>query len=211
MITFIHQDSHYFHSFQHCIKSVRKYYPNARIDFYIDDNNSRLKEYDEFCLMYNCNVYPRSQHQSYIRKSDGYLHNIPKMLESHRRIYESCKRSDDEWILLLEDDVVIKREIKSFPSADCGNNREEIPRPGGGSIFKRQMYINVYERIGESGIVEIIKRNHDCSWAGDLLKEHMFLLCGVSSERWVELAEPDYFDNTDHAVFHGYKELHKLG
>jgi hypothetical protein len=58
---------------------------------------------------------------------------------------------------------------------------------------------------------EIIKMDGDCAWAGDMLKKHMMIGTGASYEKWMELAEPDYYNTTDHAVFHGYKELHKLG
>ena len=38
MISFNFQDSNYLHSFENCIKNVRKFYPNELIDFYIDSN-----------------------------------------------------------------------------------------------------------------------------------------------------------------------------
>ena len=47
--------------------------------------------------------------------------------------------------------------------------------------------------------------------SGDALKERIFKDADVSNEKWIELAEPGYYDNTDHAIYHGYKDLHKLG
>jgi hypothetical protein len=43
------------------------------------------------------------------------------------------------------------------------------------------------------------------------LKERIFKDANVSNEKWIELAEPGYRDDTDHAIYHGYKDLHKLG
>jgi hypothetical protein len=44
-----------------------------------------------------------------------------------------------------------------------------------------------------------------------VLLETIFKKNGATFEEWDELAEPNCRDNEDHAVYHGYKELHKLG
>ena len=212
MIAFNFQDSHYLHSFEHCVENVRKFYPNELIDFYIDSNSDRIAEYTRICERFHIEMNIREHHQGYINRHDAPEINIPKVLESHYRIYNTCKKTDADWILLLEDDVLLKREIKRWPNADCGTNRE-MPTGflGGGSIFRKSVYIRAYEFLGEAGLKEIIRTDGDCAWAGDVLKKHMLIGTGASYEKWIELAEPNYMDNTDHAVFHGYKELHKLG
>jgi hypothetical protein len=210
MISFNFQDTHYFESFKNCIVNVRKHYEHEIIDVFLDDNNPRIDKYNQFCEQYNCNVYFRERHMGFIYREDDIQTNLPKMLESHYRIYQTCKNSNEEWIMLLEDDVLIKRKIKYWPSADCGTNREWF-KVGGGGILRRKKYIEIYEDLGESGFTEIINKNHLFSWAGDALKQTIYSKYNASSEKWVELAEPNYYDNTDHAVFHGYKELHKLG
>lgn len=210
-LSFNFQDSQYIHSFENCIKSVRKFYKNELIDFYIDSNNEKINEYEKICKDYYVNFNIRDIHQGYIDRNDSIEINIPKMLESHYRIYMTCLKSNTHWILLLEDDVVIKRNIQRWPSSDCGKNRQNVGFLGGGSIFRRDVYIQAYESMGESGISNLIKTNSMYSWAGDELKRKMFDNINATSEKWIELAEPEYFNNTDHAVFHGYKELHKLG
>jgi hypothetical protein len=209
-ISFNFQDSHYIHSFENCIINIRKFYENELIDFFIDSNNKRLSEYETICKKYNVDLNIRNIHQGYIDREDSIDVNISKMLESHRRIYMTSLKSDSEWVLLLEDDILIKRKIKKWPSTDCGTNREYF-KMGGGSIFRREKYIEAYESLGEIGLQQLIKQNHLLSWAGDELKRIMFDRINATSEKWIELAEPDYFDKTDHAVFHGYKDLHKLG
>lgn len=44
----------------------------------------------------------------------------------------------------------------------------------------------------------------------DNMSNALFLAL-ATFEEWSELAEPGCRDHTDHAVYHGYKELHKLG
>lgn len=212
MIAFNFQDSYYLYSFEHCVENIRKFYPDELIDFYIDSNSDRLTAYSNVCSRFNIEMNVRERHQGYINRYDSHEVNIPKVLESHYRIYNTCKKTEAEWVLLLEDDVLLKRRILHFPNADCGTNREfPIGFLGGGSIFRKSAYIKAYEFLGESGIREIIKIDGDCAWAGDVLKKHMLIMTGASYEKWMELAEPNYYDDTDCAVFHGYKELHKLG
>lgn len=211
MISFNFQDSNYIHSFENCIKNVRKFYKKELIDFYIDSNSNNIEAYKDICNEYSVEMTIRQRNQGYINRNDSVETNIPKMLESHYRIYNTCKKSNSEWILLLEDDVLIKRPIQNWPTSDCGKNRDDVGFLGGGSIFKRIVFVNLYERLGEIGLENIIKTEHTYSWAGDVLKKKIFNDYGASHEKWIELAEPNYYENTDHAVFHGYKELHKLG
>jgi len=210
MISFNFQDSNYLHSFENCILNVRKFYKNELIDFYIDSNSSKINEYKEICNKFNVEMTIRDRNQGYIDRTDSIETNIPKMLESHYRIYNTCKKSNSEWVMLLEDDVLIKRKIINWPKSDCGTNREWF-KNGGGSIFKKEKYVTAYEFLGENGLIDIINRYPECAWAGDALKQFMFSKVGTTWEKWIELAEPDYYDNTDHAVYHGYKDLHKLG
>jgi hypothetical protein len=211
MIAFNFQDTHYFESFKNCIINVRKYYEDEIIDVFLDDNDPKIKEYTEFCTQCKCNLTLRDRHMGYINREDNLETNLPKMLESHYRIYQTCKNSSDEWVMILEDDVLIKRKILNWPQSDCGKNRDDVGFLGGGSVFKREKYITIYENLGEQGLTDLINSNHLLSWAGDALKAVIFRACNATEEKWIELAEPNYFDNIDHAVYHGYKDLHHLG
>jgi hypothetical protein len=211
MISFNFQDSNYLFSFENCIRNVRKFYPNELIDFYIDSNSLKINEYKKICHSFNVEMTIRQRNQGYINRTDSMETNIPKMLESHYRIYNTCKKSNDEWVMLLEDDVLIKREIKHWPKSDCGKNRDNVGFLGGGSIFKRDVYLQIYESLQDIGLEKLIRENHTYSWAGDALKQRIFKEAGASDEKWIELAEPGYYDDKDHAVYHGYKDLHKLG
>tara|TARA_Y100000114_G_scaffold156942_1_gene186162 strand:+ start:461 stop:1096 length:636 start_codon:yes stop_codon:yes gene_type:complete len=210
MIAFNFQDTHYLESFKNCIINVRKHYKTEVIDVFLDDNNPRIQKYISFCNEYDCNVHVRDEHMGFINREDDLKVNLPKMLESHYRIYQTCKNTKAEWVMLLEDDVLIKRKVKKWPSSDCGKNRNGIGFLGGGSVFRREKYVTIYEELGAEGLTDIISNNKLFSWAGDALKAFIFRKYGLSEEKWIELAEPGYYDDTDHAVFHGYKKLHKL-
>ena len=209
MITFCYQDSLHFNAFKFCIENIRKYYPDSPIFLYRSLQDNKLEEYKKVCSDYNIILTIRHRHQGYISRFDTMEQNLPKMLESHYRIYHSCINSNSEWVMLVEDDVLIKRAIKRWPNSDCGKNRDHIGHCAGGSVFKRQIYIDIYQKLGEDGLATMIQTDHTYSWAGDALKAIIFREHGATEERWVELAEPESYDGEDHAVYHGYKDLHE--
>ena len=180
------------------------------IDFYIDHNSDQIENYKKVCEEYNVELTIRSRAQNGINRKNSMEQNLPKMLESQYRIYQTCLKTNSEWVMTLEDDVLIKRKIKNWPNSDCGINREYLKVGGGGCIIKKDKYIKMYEYFEGEKLINLIKSNHTYSWAGDELKGRMWSECGFSYEKWIELAEPEYYDNTDHAVFHGYKDLYNI-
>jgi hypothetical protein len=210
-ITFTYNPYTYFHSYQNTLKNIRKWYTDESIYIYMDSFRNDLDKYKNVSDEYNCNFIVRDSQMYYINSFESTEVNLPKMMEWLRRIKYTCENANSEWIMLVEDDVLIKRKIQTWPSSDCGKNKHDDGFLGGGSIFRREVYIKAYESIGEAGLEKLIRENHLFSWAGDMTLKALFGSIGASSEKWVELAEPSYFDNTDHAVFHRYKELHRLG
>ena len=206
-IVFTYNPWKYLNSYKNTLDNVRKYYPNSDIFIFFDGSRNDLQEYLEVAAKYNCIVSVRNNELGYINRLDNLEINLPKQLEWIDRMKSACKISESEWVMILEDDVLIKREIINWPSADVGTNREYF-RTGGGSIFKREVFL---ESLEKNNILDIIQNIPDASWAGDLLLEHIFRNNNIKHEKWIELAEPGYYDNTDHAVYHGYKDLHKLG
>lgn len=208
-IAFTYMPYEYFESYKNVITNVRKYYPDSDIMIYFDDNKKYINKYIDVAKEFNCTYYIREKHYNYIYREDDLSINLPKIQESCARTYNTCLNSEAEWIMMLEDDVLLKRQIKSWPHSDCGTNREYF-KIGGGAIFKREKFKQAYENLREEGIENIIKNHPVCVWAGDELYKEMLLTVNCSYEKWIELAEPEYCDDTDHAVFHGYKDLHKL-
>jgi hypothetical protein len=206
-IVFIYNPWKYLNSYKNTLDNVRKYYPNSDIFIFFDEFRDDLQEYLEVAANYNCIVSVRNNELGYIHRSDNLETNLPKQLEWIDRVKSSCETSESEWVMLLEDDVLIKREIREWPSEDVGTCREYF-RPGGGAIFRREVFLDSIKKADISYLIRVIPNT---SWAGDLLLEYIFRNNNIKHEKWIELAEPGYCDNTDHAVYHGYKDLHKLG
>jgi hypothetical protein len=209
-ISFTYMPYIYIESYKNVLYNIRKYYPESDIFVYIDSDNSKLNVYLNIAQNNNCIFNVRNQKYGYINREDSIDVNLPKILESFCRTYNTCINTNSKWIMMVEDDVLIKRKIKQWPTTDCGTNREYF-KIGGGAIFSRKKYIEAYEKLGVIGIENMVKNNHLLSWAGDELFKEMLLMVGCTHEKWIELAEPNYYDNIDHAVYHGYKDLHKLG
>jgi len=206
-IAFVYNPYTYFQSYKNVLNNVRKHYPKADIFIYFDSFRDDIQKYSDVAYENNCIFNIRQQKMFYIHKEDSIEINEPKLTEWLNRIKNTCENTDAEWILQLEDDVVVKREIKEFPSMDVGTCREYF-RPGGGTIFKRESFL---DSINKVEISELIKTIPDANWAGDLLLENIFRNNNIQHEMWIELAEPQHRDNIDHAIYHGYKDLHKLG
>ncbi len=206
-IAFIYNPYTYFESYKNVLSNVRKHYPTADVFIYFDSFRDDIQKYSDVAYENNCIFNIRQQKMFYIHREDSVEINEPKLIEWLNRIKSVCESTDAEWILHLEDDVVVKREIRNWPTKDVGTNREYF-RAGGGAIFKREVFLDSIKKVDISYLIKTIP---DASWAGDLLLEHIFRNNNVQYEKWIELAEPGYYDNTDHAIYHGYKDLHKLG
>jgi hypothetical protein len=201
----------YYESYKNVLNNVRKYYPTADIFIYFDEFRQDIKKYKEVSDLYNCNFNIRKDEFFYIEQNKGVENAIPRTYEWLMRLKHSCQNTDAEWLLLLEDDVLIKREIKYFPKSDFGTNREFF-RPGGGSIINIKKFLEVLDGIDFiKKIVNDLSSNLTQDWMhGDMMLQTLFQSVSTQ-EKWIELAEPGYYDNTDHAIYHGYKDLHKLG
>lgn len=125
-----------------------------------------------------------------------------------RRIYEHCLRVPSDYVVILEEDVVTRRRIRSFPTTDCGGPRfNRLAEPMnrylqrlnnttqdfgyvmcGGSIFRRPAFINSYEKhnldleflstLDERVVVNM-----------DVVLTVIFLINGYSSGVWQEVSE----------------------
>ena len=205
-ICFNYNPYKYFESYKNVLSNVRKHYPTSDVFIYFDSFREDIEKYRNVANEYGCKFIIREEKMFYINREDTFDVNEPKVLEWLNRIKYTCENTNAEWVLNLEDDVIVKREIKQWPSKNVGTSREYF-RPGGGAIFKREVFLDSIKKVD---ISHMIKNIPNASWAGDLLLEHIFKNNDIEHEEWVELAEPQYKDNTDHAIYHGYKDLHKL-
>jgi hypothetical protein len=206
-IAFTYNPYLYFESYKNVLENLRKHYKDFDVFIYFDSNREDVEKYKSIANDYNCFFIVREESMGYMNRNDSYDINKPKMIEWFDRIKYTCENTNAEWVLILEDDVIIKRKIQHWPSKDVGTNREYF-RVGGGAIFKREVFLDSIKKVH---ISYMIKNIPDATWAGDVLLEHIFRNNNVEYEKWSELAEPEYYDNTAHAIYHGYKDLHKLG
>ena len=194
-------------AYQFVISNIRKYYNKSIIYTFIDSDRINLQTYLNLSEKFNVQIFTRDQECFFINRDDSIDVNIPKIKEWIDRIYYTCINTNSKWIILLEDDVFLKRKIKIFPKTHCGVNRDDVGFLGGGSIFDRKHFLECYKNFPFDFFIENVK---DCSWAGDVLLKYMFLTnSSTTYEKWVEINEPDHWQEVDCAIFHGYKDLYK--
>ena len=198
-----------FEAFLHSVMSVKMFSPGSKIITFLDPSvgNSLQIDYLILTSMLKIGAVTRQTHCSYIEKKDGVEINAPKMKEYFARLYEACKTFDTEWVIRMEDDVHLRHPIKYFPDTSCAGNHE-IYGMGGGSIFKRQAFIDVYEGLPEDWIDQKIKKDGDCAWAADGMLKHMFTEHGHAYSKWMEIVEDWQGSNPEAAIHHGNKTLY---
>lgn len=147
--------------------------------------------------------------------------------EIQKRIYEHCKLTDTDWVVILEADVRTIRRIRSFPHSAIGGARLNpysqeltdhlIKRFGsnenlfvygaaGGGIFRRQAYIDAYETNHDySQYLELDPR---IPIYADIPLTLLFHMNGMNYSVWDEVSEILHENSPivrDSAFDHGYK------
>ncbi len=206
-ITFNYMPYIYFESYKNVLNNVRLHYPTADIFIYMDSFRDDIEKYRKISDEHNCKFIVRDTHVFYTNRNDSLEVNTPKLVEVFDRIKHTCETTNSKWILILEDDVLIKRPIENWPKADVGTCRNYF-RPGGGSIFNKDVFLDSLKNIDISNIMNSVP---NANWAADVVLENIFKNNNAKFEEWVELAEPGYRDDSSHAIYHGYKDLNKLG
>ena len=206
-ITFNYMPYIYFESYKNALNNVRKHYPTADIFIYFDSFRDDIEKYRKVADEHNCKFIVRESHVFYTNREDSIEINTPKLIEVFERIKYTCETTDSKWILIMEDDVLIKKPIENFPKADVGTCRY-YNRPGGGSVFSRTVFL---DSLKVADIPNIISMGSDAKWAADVVLQNIFTKNNATFEVWEELAEPELRDDQPHSVYHGYKDLYKLG
>lgn len=143
----------------YALERLRSVYPNIPIVFYEDGGSDTLKPISNF---FNCH-YKKTKIQG--ENYDHYgkpVFDLTSALDYIDRIYEECQTTlkDVEWVMIFEDDVWVEREIKGTPPNDLTGIRNYYINQDlknlinsklhdnfgrGGSMFKRQVFIDTYE------------------------------------------------------------------
>jgi hypothetical protein len=203
------------------ISKFRKYFPNEQLRL-ISDNGL---DYSHFIPKYNIDF-------EFSNISTGSrLKNIDACYVWLERVFNTCILYDTEWIVIFEDDVLTQNSNINFPKEDSGgmicwpwkneltqllktrNNKNEMFGYGmcGGSIFRRESFINAYCRIHEFDLKYIGSLDNRVTGYCDTLIGCFLQYFGYSYQIWEstdDMTYPDRIPSETACFIHGYKELY---
>jgi hypothetical protein len=206
------------------IKTFREHFPKEPIRLISDNGN----DYTNFIKKYNLdfdfsdkNIFPKGRFES-----------IEGCYEWLKRVNDTCLKYNTEWILLFEDDVLTKNSNIVFPNIDSAGlicwswnysldillkNRNKINSNFGygmcgGTIFKRQVFIEAYNKINEFDLEYLSQLDHRVILASDCLINCFLQYFGATYDLWDKLEDmtyPGWVENNNACFTHGYKNLYK--
>jgi hypothetical protein len=203
------------------ITKFREYFPNEQLRL-ISDNGL---DYSHFIPKYNIdfefsNIGTGSR-----------LKTIDACYVWLERVFNTCILYDTEWIVIFEDDVLTQNNSITFPTEDSGgmicwpwkneltqllksrNNKNQMFGYGmcGGSIFRRESFINAYSRIHEFDLKYIGSLDNRVTGYSDTLIGCFLQYFGYSYQIWEgtdDMTYPDRIPSETACFIHGYKELY---
>ena len=203
------------------IQKFREFFPNEQMRV-ISDNGS---DYSHFVEKYGIDF-------TFSDISTGSrLKSIDACYEWLQRVFNTCILYDTEWIVIFEDDVLTQNNNITFPTEDSGgmicwpwqndltqllkkrNNKNQLFGNGmsGGSIFKREAFIDSYSKIDEFDLNYIGRFDNKVIGYSDTLIACFLQYFGYSYQIWEGTDDMTYPGRkvSDTACFiHGYKELY---
>lgn len=205
--------------------NFRKIYPDSPI-YLVSDAGA---DFSELAKKYNC-FYEHAEINTGI-----YYFNLEKIkiwLKRFKNCFEYCKGC--EYILYLEDDVLVRKPFEMDGKEIYGVMAEKIPTPFieyfqnkykvkfnshvygtcGGAVFKRQVFLDMYETF-----LNIIEENYDYMDKNitykfgylDLFMPLLYMSCGYTyyeNYNLIESARNKNWKTTNHAIVHG-KQIHE--
>jgi hypothetical protein len=203
------------------ITKFREYFPNEQLRL-ISDNGL---DYSHFIPKYNIdfefsNIGTGSR-----------LKTIDACYVWLERVFNTCILYDTEWIIIFEDDVLTQNNNITFPTEDSGgmicwpwkneltqllksrNNKNQMFGYGmcGGSIFRRESFINAYSRIHEFDLKYIGGLDNRVIGYCDTLIGCFLQYFGYSYQIWEstdDMTYPNRIPSETACFIHGYKELY---
>jgi hypothetical protein len=191
------------------LKNFRKHYPEAPLRMVSDGG----EKFDDLAKEYNCifdyeseNIYPKAVfvgHPNH-KKEVSYGAGLVWL----RRLYDTAKQFDTDWIILMEDDIFTLGRIKDFPNTNGAgatnplhftseltqyllnrNNVNTLYAYGmcGGAILDRQFFVEAYEKyINEfsAEIEQLCKLDHRVGGWTDTLITAFIIFCGGTNGVW---------------------------
>ena len=205
------------------IQKFREFFPNNKMRV-VSDNGL---DYSHFVEKYNIdftfsdiNVFP-----------GGRFKTIDGCYEWLKRVNDTCLKYETDWIVIFEDDVLTKNSNIEFPNEDSGgliawpwkaemtdllkskNTKNTLWGYGmcGGSIFRRESFLEAYSKINEFNLEELSTYDNRIVGWGDTLINCFIQYFGYSYQLWDGMDDMTYPGRTvsEKACFvHGYKELY---
>jgi hypothetical protein len=193
------------------LKQLRKIYPLSSISIWEDchfkDNNNNIYPLKKIAQEFNCIHHEIPYLEEYLSKNCHAV-DLKTNLDYLDRIYFSINNElhQSEWIMLLEDDVWIQKEIKTYPDGDfCGHGTGSLL--SGGVVFKRESFLKAYSLISNI--------NWDKATNNEKVHTDHFLnliFCNgncIQSSYWNELGNFNINNAFSYAVLHGLKLFYK--
>ena len=197
-----------FNSFLWCVSTVRKYHGDSPIHLVTDETNPLWKKYRQFAELFDIPFTLRKNPCFYVDRSNDIDTNYPLMKEWFDRMYLTCKMfPETDWVIRLEDDVHLRKAVSIFPETDCAGNYTGGSM-GGGSIFKREKYITMYDNLSSDYIMNIMREDKRYLFAADALLQNLFERNGYTYSKWQEISEDWFSEDKNGAVHHGDKSLY---
>jgi hypothetical protein len=214
------------------IKNFRKFHPNNPYFLYSDNG----LDFSDIAKKYNCNYEFCEERIGYDKCFGFGIDGSFKWLE---RFYRACLAVDCEYIIMMEDDILIQNYIK-FPEniEVSGHNSfsNKIPKEfldylsqkysvkflddwygsGGGTIFKVVTFIENYDRIIQIFQEELAnaisqKTNGNMGWVDNFMTLY-YLLCGkkqTPNPFLTEITKNPNWNDKNFSIVHQYKEYYE--
>lgn len=179
---------------------TRKYYPNNPI-YLLSDNGA---DFTSLAQKYNC-IYEYAginlgQIQKRIEKYDNAArktHTLQITEEMNARFKRACMACKTDWIVKLEDDIIVRGSIRKFPQVAGGTMINSIPPNhalgyylkkqlhdpnfifkwglAGGSIVRSEAVLEAVDSFQNKYIWLV--NNDKLKWSGEFLSCHDVTLC----------------------------------
>jgi hypothetical protein len=126
----------------------------------------------------------------------------PRLLEWCRRLQKSAELSSADWIMYLEDDVLVRGKVTQFPTTSAGINPGIVA--SGGSIHLASTIRTIFQKYSDDELLEIMKP-FPLYFAGDRLLLKLYTDNGYEYSVLPELADGIPPEQTDKPVLHNIK------
>jgi hypothetical protein len=213
------------------LENFRKYYPTASVRMVSDAG----EDFSDLAQRFGCefvyediNVLPRGVLSGH--PASG-VTDVNPIGAYHwlRRLYDTCKVLDTDWILIMEDDVLTKGIVQEFPHTHAGGIasfpfHEELFKVMyernttnftwgygmcGGTVVRREFIVYAYENhLHEFSLGELSKLDDRIYGWADILLTAFILFCNGTYSLWDGVDQVEYGLKPTAAFQHNVKNAY---